>query len=142
MTDTTPIWKRDDYWLTRAQASKALRTLAAERRASIRANVPKIGRFWRTIADDPDTISLTDTLTVTGISRDDYWCIHRHGMWPFAPVGFAATGRGGPDEPYYRRSEVDAWMERNPCVKAAQIDGAPRNAPDQYPDDAGERRAA
>src|SRR6187551_2712745 len=92
-------------------------------------------RFRRTVADDPGTISLTDTLTATGISRDDYWSIHRHGMWAFAPVGFAATGRGGPDEPYYRRSEVNAWMER--------IDGAQRNAPDQYPetctDDAGER---
>lgn len=103
-------------------------------------------RFRRTVADDPGTISLTDTRAMLGISRDDYWSIHRHGMWAFAPVGFAATGRGGPDEPYYRRSAVDAWMERNPHVKAAQIDGAPRNVPDQYPetctDDAGEREAA
>lgn len=103
-------------------------------------------RFRRTVADDPGSISLTETLTVLGISRREYYCIHRHGMWAFAPIGFTATGRGGPDEPYYRRSEVNAWMERNPRVKAAQIDGAPRNAPDQYPeactDNADEREAA
>ena len=103
-------------------------------------------RFWRTIAHKPDTISLTDTRALLGISQDDYWCIHRHGMWPFAKIGFAATGRGGPAEPYHRRSEVNAWMERNTHVKAAQIDGAPRNAPEPYPetctDNADERRAA
>ena len=88
-------------------------------------------RFRRTVVDHPDTISLTDTLTATGISRDDYWCIHRHGMWPFAPVGFAATGRGGPDEPYYRRSEVDAWMERNRDANALYHGRGATNGPNR-----------